>query len=113
MQQAKACLKKYLLLGWSGYVPDDCANSVIPVPKNYTWAIWGWPNRFERRLKKVGSKAMLMGSYTVGEQAHPGVDDNKSIPENFGGIVWTNRIDVLGPSRMVPCFEAPGCGRSE
>ena len=64
--QAKACLKQYLLY------------------------------RFERRLKKVGSKAMLMGSYTVGEQAHPGIDDNESIPEKFGGIAWTNRIDVLG-----------------
>jgi len=96
-QQAKTCLIQYLLLGWSGYVPDDCANSFVPVPKNYTWAIWGWPNRFERRLKKVGSKALLVGNLLVGEQSIRGVDDYESIPEKFGGIVWTNRIDVIGP----------------
>lgn len=97
-QQAKECLVQYLLLGWSGYVPAVCANSVIPVPINYTWVIWGWPNRFERRLQKVGSRAMLMGSYVAGQQAHSGVDNNERIPENFGGIVWTNRIDVIGPN---------------
>ena len=93
---AFTCLKKYLLLGWSGYVPQECHNSYVPVPKNYQWVIWGWPNRFEKRLKKVGSKALLMGNFRKGD-ANRGIDDTKSIPANFGGVVWTNRIDIVGP----------------
>jgi len=83
-------------MGWSGYVPQECHNSYVPVPKNYQWVIWGWPNRFEKRLKKVGSKALLMGNFRKGD-ANRGIDDTKSIPANFGGVVWTNRIDIVGP----------------
>ena len=92
--QAFSCLKMYLLTGWSGHVPDVCSNTYVPVPKNYQWIIWGWPNRFEKRLNKVGSKPMLMGSR--GQGASSGVDDRESIPANYGGVVWTNRIDIVG-----------------
>ena len=92
---AASCLIKYLLVGWSGHVPKECHNSYVPVPKNYQWLIWGWPNRFENRLRKVGSKPMLMGDYKKGN-ANGSIDDSESIPEKFGGIVWTNRIDIIG-----------------
>ncbi len=94
-QTAAACLKLYLLTGWSGYIPQECHNSYVPVPKNYQWLIWGWPNRFENRLKKVGSKALLMGDHKKGK-ANSGIDDLESIPANFGGVVFTNRIDIVG-----------------
>ena len=92
---AETCLKKYLLLGWSGHVPEECHNSYVPVPKNYQWLIWGWPNRFENRLRKAGSKPILMGDYKKGN-GNGSIDDVESIPEQYGGIVWTNRIDVIG-----------------
>lgn len=92
---AVTCLIKYLLLGWSGYVPQECHNSYVPVPKNYQWLIWGWPNRFENRLRKVGSKPILMGDYKKGN-GNGSIDDIDSISEKFGGIVWTNRIDIIG-----------------
>lgn len=93
-QLASSCLKKYLLTGWSGHVPQECQNSYIPIPRNYQWLVWGWPNRFENRLKKVGSKPMLMGDHIKGK-ANSGIDDIASIPANFGGIVFTNRIDIV------------------
>ena len=92
---AAKCLIKYLLLGWSGHVPQDCHRGYIPVPRNYQWLIWGWPNRFENRLRKVGSKPILMGDYKKGN-ANGSIDDFESIPAQFGGIVWTNRIDIIG-----------------
>jgi len=94
-QKAATCLKKYLLLGWSSYMPKECHNSLIPVPLNYSWLIWGWPNRFEARLKKVGSRPMLMGNHEKGK-ANSGIDAIENIPANFGGIVFTNRIDIVG-----------------
>ena len=94
---AGTCLKQYLLLGWSGYMPQECHRSLIPVPRNYQWLIWGWPNRFEARLKKVESKALLMGDHKKGS-ANSGIDDLESIPAEFGGIVFTNRIDIVGPN---------------
>ncbi|MFK8075678.1 MAG: glycerophosphodiester phosphodiesterase family protein [Granulosicoccus sp.] len=94
---AATCLKKYLLLGWSGYVPLECHRSFIPVPRNYQWLIWGWPNRFEKRLREVGSKPLLMGDHKKGS-ANSGIDDVESIPEKYGGIVFTNRIDIVGPN---------------
>ena len=97
---AATCLIKYLLLGWSGYVPQECHNSYIPVPNNYHWLIWGWPNRFENRLKKVGSKPMLMGDYKK-RNGNGSIDDIESIPVDFGGIVWTNRIDIIGQEQSI------------
>ncbi len=94
---AKACLKSYVLTGWSGHVPKACHNTYVPIPQNYQWAIWGWPARFEARLEKVGSRAVLMGPHTKA-RANRGVDSPDAIariPDNFGGIVWTNRIDLF------------------
>jgi len=94
-QTATSCLKKYILMGWSGYMPSECANSFIPVPLNYRWLIWGWPNRFENRLAKVGSLPMLIGNHEKGK-ANSGIDDVDSIPATYGGLIFTNRIDILG-----------------
>ena len=94
-KQAKSCIKRYILLGWTGYMPQPCNNSLIPIPKNYQWLIWGWPNLFESRLEKVNSRPMLMGAHKK-DKANSGIDDIESIPENFGGIILTNRIDIIG-----------------
>ena len=95
-QRAIPCLKKYLLLGWSGYVPKECHNSYVPVPRNYRWLVWGWPNRFENRLRKVGSMSLLMGDHKKGAEGAGAINDLDSIPKNFGGVVWTNRVDIIG-----------------
>ena len=92
---ATVCLVKYLLVGWSGHVPQACHNTYVPVPKNYQWLIWGWPNRFENRLRNVGSKALLMGDYKKGN-GNGSINDVESVPEKFGGMVWTNRMDIMG-----------------
>ncbi len=97
-QTAKVCLKHYLLTGWTGHMPKACHNTYVPVPKNYQWAVWGWPNRFEVRLQKVGSRSILMGPHERGK-ANSGIDSKDAladVPQGFGGIIWTNRIDVIG-----------------
>jgi glycerophosphoryl diester phosphodiesterase len=97
-QKAKSCIKSYLLFGWSGYIPEVCHKSLVPVPENYQWLIWGWPNRFEDQMRSVGSRSVLVGAHKDGK-ANSGIDSIdsfKRIPEGYQGIVLTNRIDLIG-----------------
>lgn len=97
-QSAKDCAKGYMITGWFGKLPESCHNTLIPVPSNYRRLIWGWPHRFEKRLQAVGSRSMLIGP--LEGRATQGIDrlDQLSlIPEDYRGIVYTNKIEVIGP----------------
>ena len=96
-QNAKACLKSYVLLGWSGHVPQTCRETYVPIPANYRHIIWGWPHRFEARLRQHDSQSILMGPYHgVGSTGIDTVEDLKFVPDDYSGIVWTNAITVTG-----------------
>jgi glycerophosphoryl diester phosphodiesterase len=98
-QNTKACLKGYVLTGWFGNVPDACHNNFVAVPSNFRHVIWGWPHRFEKRLNAVGSRSMLMGPYAGhGSVGLDEIDQLKLIPENYTGIIFTNKIEVVGPA---------------
>lgn len=95
----EACLIRYLALGWSGYVPESCHNTIVLIPQNYARFLWGWPHRFTRRLKSVGTDVILAGA-NDGSGFSSGIDDADSfreVPEAFDGYIWTNRIELIGP----------------
>ncbi|GAA6208415.1 hypothetical protein NBRC116601_17080 [Cognatishimia sp. WU-CL00825] len=95
----KSCLLKYLAIGWSGYVPEVCRDTMIVVPQNYAGLLWGWPHRFTRRLGDAGTDVILAGPYD-GSGFISGIDDLDTlakVPENFDGFIWTNRIERVGP----------------
>ncbi len=97
---AKACLVDYAVIGWSGAVPESCHNKLVPVPVNYAPLLWGWPRAFEARMKAAGSEVILFGEMN-GENGTTGIDDPaqmKRVPKGFGGYVWTDKIEVVGPS---------------
>jgi glycerophosphoryl diester phosphodiesterase len=97
-----SCLLKYMLLGWSSYVPAECRNTYVPVPINAAPYLWGWPDRFQARMKAAGSEVILMGKYTSGDPGAAGIDDEAllaSVPESFDGYIWTNRIETMGRRR--------------
>jgi len=97
-QNMKACLKGYALTGWYGGMPDACKNSYVPVPSNLRHFIWGWPHRFEKRLNAVGSRSMLLGPYEgVGSVGLDEIEHLRVIPKDYKGIVFTNKIEVIGP----------------
>jgi len=101
VNSVKSCLLPYLLLGWSGLVPAACENTIVPVPINYTWLMWGWPNRFVDRMTRAGSAVLLVGPYRSADSSD-GIDEPRyaeQIPEGFPGYVWTNDINVLLTSR--------------
>lgn len=94
------CAVDYELVGWTGVVPGSCTNTVVYVPSNFTWAVWGWPHKFTRRMEAAGSTVILLGPIRDGEIGTSGIDsleELKAVPRNFSGYVWTNRIELIGP----------------
>jgi len=98
-QDTKACLKSYLLTGWSGHIPKSCHNMNVGVPANLRHLAWGWPHKFEKRLNRVGSRSMLVGD--LGGHGAGGIDNDRDIarvPPGYMGIVYSNKIEVAGPA---------------
>jgi glycerophosphoryl diester phosphodiesterase len=94
------CVIAYETTGWTGIVPKPCRNTIVVVPSNLTWAVWGWPHKFTKRMEKAGSAVILLGPFKSGEIGSTGIDsleELKAVPKNFGGYVWTNRIELIGP----------------
>lgn len=96
-----SCLIDYELTGWTGLVPESCHATVVLVPANLAWAIWGWPHKFTRRMEAAGSQVILVGPFENGDMGTRGIDSLDElhyVPEGFGGYVWTNRIELIGPA---------------
>jgi len=99
----KACLKRYLLTGWTGAVPEDCQETWVFIPVNYQWLIWGFPRRFEARMESVGSSVVLMGPWDG--NITTAIDDEAvlaKVPDDFNGWIWTNRVEVIAPLVLPP-----------
>ena len=93
----KRCALSYLGVGWSGYVPAACRGTMLLVPVNYTWALWGWPNRFLARMRDVGTEVYVVGPFT-GREFSTGIDtayEVAQLPNGYDGGIWTNRIDAV------------------
>jgi glycerophosphoryl diester phosphodiesterase len=100
-RQMTGCLIQYLTTGWTGRMPGACRNTMVMVPINYAWLLWGWPNRFIERMREAGSEVILIGAYHPGDAGTSGIDsleDLAQVPADFSGYLWTNRIDVIGPA---------------
>ncbi len=95
----KACLISYIGYGWTGIVADACKNTIIFAPINIAPWLWGWPDRFLRRMSDAGSSVFAIGPYHGGEFS-TGIDtpqDVRKLPEGFTGGVMTNEIETIPP----------------
>jgi glycerophosphoryl diester phosphodiesterase len=93
------CMTNYLALGWSGKLPAICRNSIVLVPVDRAWLLWGWPNRFMERMSGAGAVVFVRGPYSVGE-SWGGLNKDEEfdhLPEGFSGGVWTDRIEYIAP----------------
>ena len=96
----RRCLLRYILLGWSGYVPQDCRNTLFMLPANIAPWLWGFPNRLAARLGAYGSRLVMLGPYD-GSGYSSGVDalaELELIPARLDGYVWTNRAELIAPA---------------
>ncbi|PIO96939.1 glycerophosphodiester phosphodiesterase family protein [Pleomorphomonas carboxyditropha] len=94
----KACLVAYEAYGWTGFLPGACRNTLVALPIDIAPYVWGWPNRFMKRMRDAGSDVILVGPY--GGDFTTGIDTPElaaKIPPGFDGYVWTNRIETMGP----------------
>jgi glycerophosphoryl diester phosphodiesterase len=95
------CIIDYELTGWTGIAPGACRNTVVVVPSNLAWAVWGWPHKFTKRMAAAGSTVILLGPFESGDIGSRGIDsieEISAIPDHFAGHVWTNRIELIGPA---------------
>lgn len=97
----KACLKSWLLTGWTGRTPGSCRNTVLTVPANLGWMLWGWPNGFVDRMGRANTEVWLAGRADLKAGRIERLDTVEAlgvIPEGWRGGVDTDRIDVVGPA---------------
>jgi glycerophosphoryl diester phosphodiesterase len=100
---AKACLTRYLAIGWIGVVPAACRDTIIPVPFNYRRLAWGWPNLLVKRMAAVNSRVLLSGPY-VRHDDKPGMNfiDSReqldALPRDYAGQIFVGRMDIIGPA---------------
>ena len=95
----RRCLLRYIALGWSGHVPGPCRNTLLAVPIDYAPLLWGWPHRFTRRMRRAGTDVIVLGPLDGAgfSSGIDGADDLARVPDRFDGVVWTDRIESIGP----------------
>ena len=94
---AKTCLRDYMIIGWTGYVPNACRNTVTGMYANYAWVLWGWPHRFVARMRDANTMVILTHPYQT-ESIHSLPETPayaEMIPREYGGAINTNRIDKI------------------
>jgi len=93
---AVECLKDYLVWGWSGFVPASCWHNDFSVPQNYSWMLWGYPDRLRARMNAAGMKVTLMPPYYGGiyDPAFDDPADLAEVPPRYG--IVTNKIEIMG-----------------
>jgi glycerophosphoryl diester phosphodiesterase len=88
---------KYLLIGWTGFIPDAIRNMELHLPIKYARLFWGWPNKFLRRMDKANTRVVLIQYVNGWSDGFDSETDLMKLPKNYTGSIWTNRIDILGP----------------
>ncbi|MBY0098440.1 glycerophosphodiester phosphodiesterase family protein [Mesobacillus maritimus] len=97
MNTMKNCMIPYLSLGWTGYIPAECENTQIHLPEKYAPFIWGWPDKFIKRMESVNTKVVIVAGDGGWSEGFDEKKDLERLPANFGGEIWTNRIYNIAP----------------
>jgi glycerophosphoryl diester phosphodiesterase len=98
-ESAIACATRYAFVGWSGYLPSACRNTLLILPENRARLLWGWPHRFIARMQTVGTDvyvaASTEGSWLLGIDSEAELE--RIAADDYSGGIWTDRIETLGP----------------
>lgn len=98
---AKECGIGYLETGWYGRIPSACDHGIIIVPIRQAYLLWGWPNRFLARMRAHHTRVMVIGTLAgmpSGMLSRLDTPEQLAeLPRGFDGLIWTDRISVIGP----------------
>ncbi len=95
----KSCGFTYMALGWTGYLPKACHNTILFLPQNYTWLAWGYPNRLQQRFHAANSYIYLLGPQQ-GKAGLAGIntpDQLAKVPPSWRMGILTDEIESIGP----------------
>lgn len=98
MATLKAGLIPYILIGWTGYVPESLQHTQLHIPEKIAPWLWGFPNRFQNRMDQADTRVIIVGG--DGSDFSSGFDsleDVQRLPASYTGGIWTNRIDRIAP----------------
>lgn len=95
MRMMKKALLKYELLGFTGYIPKELHNMELHLPLKYAKFLWGWPNKFVKRMESVNTRVVIVlgdGKWSEGFDTEESLE---AIPKGYKDYIWTNRIDKV------------------
>lgn len=95
MKMMKSALLKYELIGFTGYIPKELHNMELHLPLKYAMFLWGWPNKFVKRMEAVNTRVVIVAGDGKWSEGFDTVESLKAIPKGYSGYVWTNRIDKV------------------
>lgn len=94
----KKCLIPYVLIGWTGYVPEACKQTQLHIPDQIAPLLWGWPYKFQHRMDHVDTRVVIVkGNGTSFSDGFDTPEDIQRLPAHYSGVIWTNRIDRIAP----------------
>jgi glycerophosphoryl diester phosphodiesterase len=93
----KSCMLPYIAAGWTGHVPSACRNTQIHIPETYAKWMWGWPDKFIKRMEEAGTRVILVAGDGGWSEGFDTPEDLKRLPSDYSGGIWTNRIDEAAP----------------
>lgn len=91
------CVLQYEAIGWTGAVPNACANTELHLPESYAPWLWAWPSKFVERMESVGTRVVLVAGSGGFSEGFDTPDSLHRIPDAYTGYIWTNRIETIAP----------------
>ncbi len=93
-----ACLSPYYKLGWLGIVPGPCNGTILILPRQGGWTIWGWPYRFMARMSGAGARFFIAGDEAAGDHwvglTQP--EQLGEVPHDYTGMLLVEDMDNVG-----------------
>jgi glycerophosphoryl diester phosphodiesterase len=84
---ALRCARDYIVLGWSGYTPGTCRNTMAGTYADTGWMYWGWPIRFVDRMERAGTMVIMR------RRGETEPEFAASIPAGYTGGIQTDHIE--------------------
>jgi glycerophosphoryl diester phosphodiesterase len=95
---SEACLAPYRQLGWLGIVSGSCNGTLLVLPREGGWTLWGWPYRFMARMTGAGARFFIAGD---GPEGGPLVGLTEAeqlgeVPHDYKGLLLVEDMDNVG-----------------